>query len=99
MAPMRKTLWITLLTLALALGAFSSGARGAALPMQGECCETLCRDMPICANMLMCHACTAPTAHLAQHPVLTFAHKEPFPLSGNDHAPTGPVAKIWNPPD
>ena len=96
---MRSTLWIALLTFALSLGAFGNGARAGVLPMPADCCETLCHDLPGCANMLMCQACSAPTAHLAQQRVLDFPHRLSFPHLGNDRTPTGPVSQIWTPPD
>ena len=96
---MRSTFWIALLTLALSLGAFGNGARAGVLPMPADCCETLCHDMPGCASMLMCQACSAPAAHLTQQRVLDFPHKRSFPHLGNDRTPTGPVSQIWTPPD
>ena len=96
---MRSTIWIALLTLALSLGAFGNSSRADALPMAANCCETLCQDMPSCANMVMCQACSAPTAHLTQQRVLEVPQRLFFPHSGNDRTPTGPVLQIWTPPD
>lgn len=96
---MRKTLRITLLSLALALSAYSSGARAAVMPLHGDCCETMCHDMPDCAAMVMCQACTAPAAGMAQYPALAFTGGVAFTRAAPDRAPTGPVPPIWSPPD
>lgn len=96
---MRRTLWITLLSLALALSAYSSGARAAPMPLHGDCCETLCHDMPGCAAMVVCQTCTAPTASMARFVDVTFTEETVFARSGHDRAPDGPVPTIWSPPD
>jgi len=96
---MRRTLWITLLSLALALSAYSSGARAAAMPLHGDCCETMCHNMPGCAAMVMCQACTAPAASLTQHPALAPPQGSSFASTDHDRAPTDPVHPIWSPPD
>lgn len=98
-ATMRRTLWMTLLTFALTLGALGSGARGASLPMRGGCCETMCADLPACGNTVVCQACATPAAQVLQHRVLTSLHRPPFPKAGNDQARTGPAPNIWTPPD
>nr|WP_315479460.1 hypothetical protein [uncultured Rhodoferax sp.] len=96
---MRRTLWITLLSLALALSAYSSGARSAPMPLHGDCCETMCHDMPGCAAMVVCQACTAPAASMARAPAFAFTPGVVFARSGHDRAPDGPVHPIWSPPD
>jgi len=96
---MRKIFWNFLLTFALALGAFSSSAREVSMPMRGDCCETLCSEMPACANMWVCQACIAPAAHLAHQRNLAPLRTTAFPYPGDDRTITEPVFAIWTPPD
>ena len=96
---MRRILWNFLLTFALALGAFGSSARDVDLSIHGDCCETMCSEMPACSNMLMCQPCSASSAYLAQHSNLAPLHLLSFPDPGHDRALIGPVFAIWTPPD
>ena len=95
---MRRTLWIALLSLALALSAYSSGARAAAMPLHGDCCETMCHGMPDCSALVTCHACAAPTANLTRQPIWAYTQGLAFSRTEHDRTPTGPVHPIWSPP-
>ncbi len=95
---MRRLFWITLFSLALAQSAYSRDS-GSTVPLrQGDCCETLCHDMPGCATMLMCQ--TGPPADsITRVSALVFTENSQFAPPEHQRAPKGPVQRIWNPPD
>lgn len=96
---MRTRLWVPLLILALAMFAFGVKAHSAVQSMQGDCCETMCHDMPACAAMVLCQACVAPAASLSTNRVVEYAYRAGFAPPHHDAAPSGPVGPIWTPPD
>jgi hypothetical protein len=87
------------MTLALALGAWSSSAHSAARAVQGDCCEEMCHGMPACANMILCQTCAATAAPLHPTDVLTTTYRPMFPTPGQDRVYRGPAWPIWTPPD
>lgn len=96
---MRKTLLITLIAFASALGALSSSAHSAARSTQGECCEEVCHDMPACANLIFCQACLTTVASLPPTEGLASAYRPAFPTFDQDRVYKGAAWPIWTPPD
>jgi hypothetical protein len=96
---MRRTLLIALMALVLALGALSSSAHSTARSMQGDCCDEMCNDMPACANMILCQACSANAAALLPIEVLASAYRPAFPTPDQVRVYKGAAWPIWTPPD
>ena len=96
---MRRTLLITVIALALALGALSSSAHGTARSMQSDCCEDVCHDMLACANMMLCQACSATAAALPPIEVLASAYRPFLTTPDQDRVYEGAAWPIWTPPD
>ena len=96
---MSRTVWTALLVLALTLGAFGGGARGALQTMQNDCCETMCPDMSACANMQLCKTCSAPSTLLPVPRALVYLQETSFPHPSSEQPHIGPIAEIWIPPD
>ena len=96
---MCRTLFVTLMALALALGALSSSANSAARSMQGDCCDEMCHDIPACANMILCQVCSPTVAPLPTAEFFVSDYQSAFPPPDQERVYKSAAWPIWTPPD
>lgn len=96
---MRHALLTTLMAVAMALGALSSSAHSSARSFKGDCCDEMCRDMPACATMKLCQACSTIAAVLPPIEGVASAHWLVLASLDQDRVYESAAWPIWIPPD
>ena len=92
-----RLFWIAILNLVLAQSVY--GVTSAQLALRGDCCETICHEMPACGEMLMCQACTSPATSPNQRAAFSFGRSVSLVSPNHELVSTDPVYAIWTPPD